>query len=109
MFSTLYLCCSSPLSPGRQGCSLRPDLLLAVVHGAPTVLIATTITTLVSCSTLYSVIDELRDFAPYVFPQWSGTLRSLPNSIGQRPYWQYGRDVHASDGSHISNHLYLPP
>lgn len=74
----------------------------------------------------YSAIgfDELQSLSKYILPNWNGTLDPIPDSISDRPYWQYGVGAHAipvraiigsiifnvrtSDGSNIElRHLVL--
>ena len=46
----------------------------------------------------YSAIgmDELRSIYLTIMPDWDGSLDCIPESIADRPFWQYGVGAHAS-------------
>ena len=42
-------------------------------------------------------IEEFRLIQPLIAPNWNGSFDPLPDSISDRPYWQYGSGQHSSD------------
>ena len=41
-------------------------------------------------------IVELQALHPQLIPEWDGTLEDIPDSVKDRPFWQYGSGEHAS-------------
>ena len=41
-------------------------------------------------------LKELRVLAKYIMPTSDGTLEPIPDSIADRPFWQYGKGQYAS-------------
>lgn len=48
-----------------------------------------------------SGLVELRALTSTILPDWSGSLLTLPATVAYRPFWQYGRNGHASDARAI--------
>eukprot|EP00171_Calliarthron_tuberculosum_P022021 IDg22021t1 len=52
-------------------------------------------------------INEFKLIQPFVLPNWSGKLDAIPESVADRPYWQYGTGSHSSELRKIIGSLVL--
>lgn len=50
---------------------------------------------------------ELKHIQTYVCPLWDGNLEPLPDTIADRPYWQYGTGKHSSQAKRILGSVML--
>ena len=51
--------------------------------------------------------DEFELLAPILLPNWNGEYEPLPESVSNRPYWQYGSGNHASESRRIIGSVML--
>lgn len=45
--------------------------------------------------------EEFKLIQKFIFPNWGGIFEELPESVRNRPYWQYGTGSHASKSRRI--------
>ena len=47
------------------------------------------------------VSTELKLISEIIFPDWDTKLQPIPESVADRPYWQYGSGEHSSEAMKV--------
>jgi len=53
-------------------------------------------------------IQEFKMIQPMILPEWNGKFDALPDSIKERPFWQYGSGSHSSPFRKIIGSILIP-